>query len=134
LDQDPDRVSQAVCASPAPAGHRRPQLVELEIVAGQAPRGQVALEDVSEPDEQARGDDADDLALERVVPAALVPRRLELPGQAEVVCQMLQLSGFPLPRRGVLREAIEVAGWRIVGEAELAQQRAGDDELRVAPA
>ena len=46
---------------------------------------------------------------------------------------MLDLGRFPLAGRGVLGQAVEVPGRRIVGEAELAQQRTVDDEIRVAP-
>src|SRR4029079_1075930 len=95
--------------------------------------GEIALEDIPEPDEQTRGDHPDDLALERVVPASLEERSLEEPGQAEVVGEMLDLGRLPLAGRGVLGQALEVGRRRIVGKAEFPQERAVDDEIRVTP-
>src|SRR5204863_5018455 len=46
LDADADGIAEPERPSSPPADERRPQFVQLEVVAPQSPRGQVALEDV----------------------------------------------------------------------------------------
>ena len=59
-----------------------PSLVELPPVAAQPAHGQQALVAVAEGDERARADDADDLAVELGLPAALEELALEQEARA----------------------------------------------------
>ena len=67
----------------------------------------------------------------RLVPAALEELRLEQPGEADVVGEVLDLGRLALAGRGVLGEVAQVLGQRLVGDAELAEERAVDDQVRV---
>src|SRR6266511_3960618 len=133
FDDDLDRVAEPVATAAPPAGHGRAELVQLEIVAGKPPCRQVALEDLPEADEQAGADQTDDLALVGLLPAALEELRVEEPGEAELVRQVLDLRRLSLAAGRVLGQFVELHGRRLVGEAELAQQRSVDDQIRVAP-
>ena len=97
-----DLVAKTVRAATAPAHKARAERVHLEEVSRQAARGQVALEDLAEADEEAGLDDPDDLALEGRIPAALEKCRFEQPGKADSVRLVLDLRHLPLPGRDVL--------------------------------
>jgi hypothetical protein len=113
LDPHRDRIAEAVAAA-APSPHeRRAQLVEFVELALETARRQQALEDVPEADEEPGADEARDLAVPRLVPAALEQRVLEQPGEADVVCEVLDVRRLPLPRRGELGELGEVVGTRV---------------------
>src|SRR5919201_3105454 len=127
-----DPVAETVPPTGAAADERRPERVRLEVVAGQAARRQEALEDLAEADEQAGADDADDLALVRALPAALEELRLEKPGEAELVGEVLDLGGLALANRCVLRQRGQVLRRRILGGAQLVQERAVAHEVGVA--
>src|SRR5437763_3057720 len=118
------RVAETVPPAGAAADERRPERVRLEVVAGQPPSRQEAFEDLAEADEEARADDPDDLALEGRLPAALEELRLQEPREAELVREVLDLGRLALARGGVLGERAEVLGGRVVGGAQLAEQRA----------
>ena len=69
-------------------------------VARQLPHRQIALENLAEPREDARGDHAGDLALERLLPAAIEEQRLEQPREADVVGAILTSAiARSLPKR-----------------------------------
>ena len=68
----------------------------------------------------------------RLVPAALEELRLEQPREADVVGEVLELGRLALAGGGVLGEVAEVLGERLVADAELAEERAVDDEVGVA--
>ena len=70
----------------------------------EAPGREVALVDLSETNEEAGRDDADDLARERLFPAASEELRLEQPGEADLVGAVLDLGRGPLLLRRVLGE------------------------------
>ena len=57
---------------------------------------------------------------------------VEQPREADVVGEVLELRRLALALRRVLAERREVVGHGVVGEAELAQQRAVDDQVGVA--
>ena len=80
----------------------------------------VALEDVSEANEEAGRDDADDLAWKALLPAALIELALEQPGEADLVGAVLDLGRGALALGRVLRELLEVVRLRLVGETKLA--------------
>src|SRR5215208_4927748 len=131
-DAHSDLVAEAVSATPSAAHQRRRELVQLEVVAGKAAGGDVALEDVAEADEDPGRDHAGDLALERRLPAQLEQALLEQPRETELVRAVLDPRGvaFALRRmRGVL---LEVVGQGLVGHAELAQQGAVHHEVGIA--
>src|SRR6266567_2999380 len=96
LDADADGVAEPIRPAAAPADESRSERVQLEIITLEAPRGQVALEDLPEADEDPRADCADDLALEFVLPAELEELLVEQPGQADLACEVLDLSSLPL--------------------------------------
>ena len=132
LDSNLDRIAEPVAATRAAAHQRCPRRVQLEELARQPPRRQEALEDLAEAGEEARADQAGDLALPRLVPAALEQQVLEQPREADVVGEVLDLGGLALAGRRVRGELGEVVGRRVVALAELAQQRAVHDEVGVA--
>src|SRR4029079_7309564 len=119
LDEHADRVAQPVHPSPAAAGKGGAGVVQLEVVAGHPPCGEIALEDVAEADEEARRDRARDLTLPGLVPAALEEPGFEEPREADVFGSVLDLGGLPLAPGGVLGEVAEVLGKRIVARTEL---------------
>src|ERR1043165_8232893 len=96
VDAHLDRVAEAIPAAGAAADERRLELVQLEVVALQVPRGGGALEDIAEADEEAGADHADDLALVRALPAALEELGLEEPREAELVGEVLDPGRLPL--------------------------------------
>src|SRR5207237_5225116 len=102
----------------APADEGRRERIRLEVVAGEPAGGDEAFEDVSEADEKARADEADDLARERALPAALEELRLEQPREAELIGEVLDLRRLALAERRVLGEPRQVVGRRVVGGAE----------------
>src|SRR5439155_14836093 len=114
LDAHLDRVAQPVAAPGAAADESRPEVVELEVVAVQPASRKVALEDVSEANEEAGRDDADDLAWKALLPAALIELALEQPGEADVVGSILDVRRRPLLQGSVLREAGKILGRRVV--------------------
>src|SRR5205823_14605005 len=73
----------------------------------------------------------DDLALPALVPAALEQLALEQPGEADVVGGVLDVGRLALAGGGVLGEVGEVLRRRLVGRAELVQERPVDDEVGV---
>src|SRR5439155_5634291 len=99
LHQHLDRIPEPVGPAAAPADQRRSELVELEIVARQPARRQVALEDLAEADEEAGADCPDDLPLEGILPAPLEQCGLQQPGKAELVGQVLDLGRLALAYR-----------------------------------
>ena len=103
-----DRVAEPVGRAAAAADEGGAERRELEVVAGQAARRQVALEDAVEADEDAGADRADDLALEGRVPALLEQPPLEQPGEAELVGAVLDLGRGALARGRPLAELGEV--------------------------
>jgi hypothetical protein len=133
LHLDLDRIAQAVDAAAPAALHPCRGGVELEVIAGQTTRRQEAFEDIPEAHEEAAPDQTDDLALPRLLPAVVEELLVEQPGGAELVRQVLDLGGLALLRRRVLGELVEVFRERLVGDAELAEQCAMDDEIRIAP-
>src|SRR5207244_11454515 len=66
------------------------------------------------------------------LPAALEELGLEEPRETELVREVLGVGRLPLARGRVLCEGAEVLRRRVVGGAELAQERAVADEVRVA--
>lgn len=62
----------------------------------------LALEDLTEANEEAGANYADDFALERRVPSRLEERRLKQPGEANLVRLVLDLRHLALPGREVL--------------------------------
>src|SRR5690242_19618200 len=71
LDAHFDWIAEAVRLTAPPACQRGTQLVQLEVVAGKAPRRQERLEDLREANEEPRPDQPRDLALEGRLPAEL---------------------------------------------------------------
>ena len=117
----------------AASGQRGAERVQLEVVARQPPRRQVALEHLAEADEEAGADRADDLAL--ATPAPSRARRARARAATRGRSSSARYSTprrLPLARRRVLGELRQVAGRRIVGGAELPQERPVDDEVGVA--
>src|SRR5438270_324587 len=70
LDPHLDRVAEPVAAARAAAGERRPGGIELEELPGELPRRQKAFVDAAETGEEAGADQAGDLALPGLLPAA----------------------------------------------------------------
>src|SRR5256885_16462820 len=99
VDAHLDRVAEPERAAAAAPNERRAEIVELEVVAGEVPCGEEALEDLAEPDEEPRADRADDLALEGVVPAALEQGRVKQPGETDVVRAVLEARRLSFPCR-----------------------------------
>src|SRR5581483_9305721 len=132
LDAHLDRVAEAVGTAGAAAHERRARRVQLEELARQPPGRQEPLEDAAEAGEEAGAEKAGDLALERLLPAALDQPVLEQPREAELVGRVLDLGRLALARRRVLGELAELLGHRVVALPELAQEGAVDDEVRVA--
>src|SRR5207244_6733840 len=87
---------------------------------------------LTEADEQARLDDPDNLALERLLPAAVEQLALEQPREAELVGPVLDPGGGSLLQRRVLGEGVEVGRRGIVGGTELAKERPVADQIWVA--
>src|SRR5581483_8416090 len=67
LQAHSDRVAVQVAHAASPAHEGGAERVQLDVVR-QPARGQVDLEDAAEADEQAGAEEADDLALERLLP------------------------------------------------------------------
>src|SRR3712207_4439944 len=106
---------------------------DLEVVLGEPADGEEPLEDLAEADEHAGADDADHLALERLLPAPLEQDGLEQPREAELVGEVLERGGLALARRRVLGEVRSLPRPdRLVGGSELAEQRTVADEVGVA--
>src|SRR5256885_6589473 len=82
----------------------------------------------SEAGEEAGADHADDLALERLVPAAFVELGVEQPRQADVIGAVLDIGGPPPPLGRVFSELAQVRRYRGPRQVPLAPQRAMDDE------
>src|SRR5256885_9823858 len=82
----------------------------------------------SEAGEEAGADHADDLALERLVPAAFVELGVEQPRQADVIGAVLDIGGRPLPLGRVFSELAQVRRSPVPRQVQLAQPRAMDDE------
>src|SRR5205814_4576841 len=120
LHEHADCVAEPVGAAGPAADEGGAELVQLEVVARQAAGRQEALEDLAEASEQAGADQADDLAVEGLVPAALVELVVEQPGEAELVREVLDLRRLALAARDVLGQVVEVRRRRLVGETELA--------------
>src|SRR5580765_4858320 len=133
LDHDFDRVAEPEDAAAAPAGEGGAEGVQLEVVAMQAADRQVTLEDAAEADEQSGRDHAGDLPRPRLVPAPVEELRLEQPGEADVVGEVLQLGRLALAGRCVFCQVAQMLRERLVGGSELAKQCAVDDEVGVAP-
>src|SRR5947209_6209075 len=95
LDEHVDRITEAECAAATPADQSRTELVQLEVVALEPPRREVALEHVAEADEETGADRADDLALVGLLPPPLEQLRLEEPGEAELVGEVFDLGSLP---------------------------------------
>src|SRR5919204_4270668 len=127
-----DPVAEPVRPPASPPGQRRAELVQFEVVAGQPPRRQEGLEHLPEADEQARRDQPDDLTLERRFPAKLEQATLEQPREADLVGEVFELCGRPLAQGRMLRELRQILRERLVRDAELAQERAVADEIRLA--
>src|ERR671924_1352378 len=132
-DDDVDRVAETECPLRAAADERGAEVVQLVVVAAEPPRRQKALEDLAETGEEPRADHAVDLALERRLPAAVEQHGLEQPGEADVVGPVLDVGVAPLLHRGVLGVLAGVLRQRLVGGAELPEERTVDDEIGVAP-
>src|SRR5436190_17827803 len=96
LDADLDRVAEPVRAASAAPPQRRPEVVQLEVVAWKLARGQEALVDLAEADEDPGADGADDLAIERLLPPALEQQRVEQPREADRVRLVLDRRGGAL--------------------------------------
>src|SRR5262249_14543753 len=133
LDAHIDRVSEPERSSGAAAGERGGRSIQLEELARQAACGQEALEHLAEAREQARGDPAHDRPLPGLLPAALAEAVLEQPGEADLVREVLELRRLPLALRRVLGELRQPFRYGVVAHGELTEQRAVDDEVRVAP-
>src|SRR5207245_9915712 len=58
---------------------------------------------------------------------------LEEPRETDVVGEVLELGRIALAGRGVLGEPRQIVRQRVVSHAELAQERAVNDEVRIAP-
>src|SRR5215216_6681984 len=100
FDAHLNSVAEAVRPTRAAPDESRPQRVELEVVARQPARGDVALEDTVEADEDARADRADDLAFEGRVPTGLEEPTLEQPGKTKLVGAILDLGRLALSPGG----------------------------------
>src|SRR5205823_1473615 len=85
LDAHADRVAETEPSPASPPLEGGAEDVQLEVVGAEQPRRQEALEYVAEAGEEPRADQADDLALERLLPALLVERAVEKPREADVV-------------------------------------------------
>src|SRR5581483_7577880 len=96
LDAHLDRVAEAVGTAGAAAHERRARRVQLEELARQPPGRQEPLEDAAEAGEEAGAEKAGDLALERLLPAALDQPVLEQPREAELVGRVLDLGRLAL--------------------------------------
>src|SRR4029077_14516708 len=83
--------------APGTATHERGRrVVELEELARKAPRGQEALEHLTEAHEQDGADQPRDLADPGLLPPTLAQSIVEQPGEAQVVGQVLDLCRLPL--------------------------------------
>src|SRR6188508_3292922 len=69
LDAHVDRVAEPKGPTSTPPHEPGLDGVDLVVVAREAPRGQVALEDIAEADEEPGADHPRDLAGERLLPA-----------------------------------------------------------------
>src|SRR6476646_1050423 len=133
LDADFDRIPEPESPAAATADQRRGEVVELEVVAGETAGREEALKDLAEASEEARADDADDLAFERLVPASFVELGVEQPGQADVVRAVFHICCSPLPLGRVVCELAQIRWHRVLGNVQLAEQGAMDDQVGVAP-
>src|SRR5215210_914193 len=131
LDANLDRIAEPVDPSTPAPDELRLELVELVEVAGQPPRRNHSLEDVSEADEEPRPDHPGDLAGERRLPPTLEEDVVEEPRETDVVRAVFDLGRGPLPERRVFRGVVELLGHGIVVRAELPQQRAVHDEVGI---
>src|SRR5207244_10990292 len=114
LDPHFHRVAEPVRAPAAAPDQCRAELAQLEVVARQPPRREEALEHLREADEQARRDQARDLAVERRLPAELEQPPLEQPRETDLVREVLVLRGRALPNGGVLGELGQILWERLV--------------------
>src|SRR5512132_682678 len=96
LDSDRDRITEPERAAAAAADQGRAEVIELEVIAGEASSRQEAFEDLAEAGEETGADHADYLALEGLVPAAFVELGVEQPRQADVVGAVLDIGRRPL--------------------------------------
>src|SRR5581483_7092823 len=104
LHPDADRIAEPEAPAAAASDEAGPGDVELEVVAGETASGQVSCEDLAEADEEPGVDRADDLPLERVVPAELEQLPLEQPREADLVGEVLDLRSGSLALGRVLGE------------------------------
>src|SRR5918995_2938294 len=132
-DGDLDRVAEPEGPFRAPPDESGGELVDLVVVPAQSADRDVALEDLSEADEEAGADDAVDLAWERRVPAALEEHGLEQPGKADVVGAVLDVREPALLGGRMVGSLPEILGKGLVGRAELPQERPVDDQVGIAP-
>src|SRR5207302_11088296 len=92
-----------------------------------------SFEHLAEAGEEPGADQPDDLALVRLLPAALEQLALEEPRETQLVGQVFDLGCLALADGGVLGQLLEVSGRWIVRESELPQQRPVHDEVGIAP-
>src|SRR6266540_1773481 len=138
LDDDLDRVTEAVGTAPAAADERRSELVQLEVVTRETTGRKEALENLAEAHEQARADHPDDLSVERLLPPTLEQLLVEQPGQTELVREVLDLCGLALTGGGVFGQPGQVPAREApftdgASEAVGQLERRGDVVLGVTP-
>src|SRR6185312_17572667 len=115
LDADFDRIAEPESPAAPTADQRGGKVIELEVVASEAAGREEALEDLAETGEEARADDADDLAFERLIPASFVELGIEQPGQADVVRAVFHIGCSPLPLGRVVCELAQVRRHGVLG-------------------
>ena len=112
LDAHADRVAEAQRLARALAGEDRALLVELPPVAAQAAQRQQALVAAAEAHERAGADEARDLAVELLVPAALEQLALEHERARDAVGEALDLHRLALARRRPRADLLHVRAAR----------------------
>src|SRR5436190_4551915 len=134
VDPDGHRIAEANRPPALGAEQHRALLVELPPIAAEAANRQQALVAVAERHERAGADDADDLAVEGLVPTGVEQVSLEQETARDVVRVALDEHRVALaagrPRARLLHRA---GGRRVLAAAHRAEQRAVTEDVGVAP-
>src|SRR4051794_13565235 len=133
LDLDPQRVAEADRLAAALAGEDRALLVELPPVAAEPPDRQQTLVARGEAHERAGADEAGDLAVELLVPAALEQLALEQERARDAVGEALDAHRVALAGAAPGADLLELRSPRLLlARPDRAEQRPVRDEVRVA--
>ena len=134
LDPDRDRIAEPVAAPGAATDERGRERVQLEVLAGAgaAPAGSPRRRRRSARRARSRSGRRSRPS-KHVLPAGVEEPALEEPGEAERVGPVLDLGGLALARPTSTRRARgSSSGSGSSASAELAQERAVDDEVGIA--